>query len=135
MSDEELIRCFESTTLSAEQFTHEAHVRLAWWYLTHLPLLEAVAAFSAGLRRFAASKGAAGKYHETVTVAWLLVVADRIVSRRDSAWAEFAEHNPDLFVTSPSPLALYYSEACLASDRARQTFVIPQAPHRSNRVS
>ena len=127
MTDDELIQGFESTTLPAEQFTHEAHVRVAWWYLTHLPMLAAVAAFAEGLQRFAAAKGAAGKYHETMTVAWMLLVADRIVAPADSVWTEFAEHNPDLFVKSPSPLARYYSEACLASDRARQTFVLPGA--------
>jgi hypothetical protein len=125
MTDAELIDGFESTTLPAGQFTHEAHVRVAWWYLTHLPMLEAVTAFSAGLRRFASANGAAGKYHETVTVAWMLLIASRLVGREHSVWTEFARRNPDLFVQRPSPLAPYYSAETLASQHARNGFLLP----------
>ena len=125
MTDEELIAAFESTGLPAEQFTHEAHVRVAWWYLRATSLPDALARFSTALRRFAAAKGAATKYHETITVAYMLIIAERLERARGLTWGEFAAANPDLLVRSPSPLSRYYSDALLSSDRARTAFVPP----------
>jgi hypothetical protein len=125
MTDEELIAAFESTELPAEQFSHATHVRVAWWYLCHSPLPDALARFSQALRRFAESKGVPGKYHETITVAYMLLIAERLDGARELSWPQFAAANPDLLVRQPSVLARYYSDARLASDRARRVFVMP----------
>src|ERR687896_1644204 len=122
MSDDELIAAFESTDLPPEQFSHAAHVRVAWWYLRHISLPEALVRFSEGLRRFAAAKGAANKYHETIAVAYMLVIADRVGAAPELPWIEFVAANPDLFSRQPPVLARYYSDSLLASDRARRTF-------------
>lgn len=124
MSDEELIAAFESTELPADQFTHTAHVRVAWWYLVHSSLPEALLRFSRALQRFADAKGATGKYHVTVTVAWMLIIADRLSAAPSLVWAEFAAANPDLF-ESPSVLGRFYRPETLTSDRARRGFVMP----------
>ena len=124
MSDEELVAAFESTELPADQFTHTAHVRVAWWYLTHTSLPEALLRFATALQRFAAAKGATGKYHETVTVAYMLIMAERVAAHPGSVWTEFAAANSDLF-NKPSVLRKYYREETLASDRARRAFVMP----------
>jgi hypothetical protein len=125
VTDQELIAAFESTDLPPGQFSHAAHVRVAWWYLTHFAVPEALARFSAALARFAAAKGAAAKYHETITVAYVLVIADRLDAARGQPWADFIARNPDLLDRTPSVLARYYSDELLASDRARRTFVMP----------
>ena len=124
MTDEQFVAAFESTDLPDDQFTHAGHVRVAWWYLLHSPLPEAIQRFADALRRFATSKGAAGKYHETITVAYMLIIAERLHDARALSWPEFAAANPDLF-QRPSVLARYYREETLASDRARQGFVMP----------
>ena len=124
MTDEELVAAFESTALPADQFTHIAHVRVAWWYIAHASLPDALPRFATALRRFADSKGASGKYHETVTVAWMLIIADRLSAHPLSDWTEFAEANPDLF-GNPSVLGKYYRVETLASERARRGFVMP----------
>ena len=124
MTDEELVAAFESTALPADQFTHAAHVRVAWWYLAHTSLAEALLRFQTALQRFAEAKGAVGKYHETVTVAWMLIIADRLSAQPGSVWTEFAAANEDLFAT-PSVLSKYYRPATLASERARRAFVMP----------
>ena len=126
MTEAELIAAFEATTLPAEQFTHEAHVRVAWAYLRRAPLPDALVAFANGLKRYAAAKGAADKYHETVTVAWMLLIAERTGDSPDSVWAEFSRTNADLLQREPSPLARYYSPDVLSSERARRGFVMPR---------
>jgi hypothetical protein len=86
---------------------------------------EALLHFSTALRRFADAKGASGKYHETLTVGYMLLVADRLGEHPHSSWTEFAAANPDLFLRSPSPLTAFYTEETLKSERSRSTFVMP----------
>ena len=124
MTDDELVAAFEATTLPADQFPHSAHVRVAWWYLRHGPLPEALGRFSSALRRFADAKGATGKYHETMTVAYMLVIAERVSDAPGLTWPEFSARNADLFERS-SILARYYRPETLASERARKAFVMP----------
>jgi hypothetical protein len=123
--DEALVRDFESGELPGDQFTHANHVRIACWYLRQGSLPEALLRFSTALRRFAVVKGAAGKYHETITVAWMLILAERMGASPTKTWQEFIASNPDLLCRAPSPLARYYCAETLASDRARRGFVMP----------
>ena len=125
MTDDQLVTAFESTELPGDQFPHSEHVRVAWWYLTHRPLPDAIGRFCVMLRRFATAKGAPDKYHETMTVAYMLIIAERIDSTESRDWAEFAGRNRDLLTRTPSVLSRYYTDETLASERARRGFVMP----------
>jgi hypothetical protein len=126
VDDRTLIAQFEATTLPAEDFPHAAHVRAAWHYLTHYPLLEALARFKAALIRFATAKGRPDRYHETITIAYMLLIAERRAGREGESWAQFAERNDDLLRWQPSILSRYYTAETLQSERARQHFVLPE---------
>jgi hypothetical protein len=123
MSDDELVAAFESCTL--QDFPHEAHVRVAWRYLQREPMLLALPRLRAALRRFAASKGQPGRYHETITVAFTMIIAERLDGARELTWDAFAARNPDLLRRDPSVLSRFYPDDVLASARARDTFVMP----------
>ena len=123
MTDEELMQAFESGTL--DEFPHALHVRVAWCYLRRDPILAALPRFRAALQRFAAGKGSPGRYHETITVAYMLLIAERLGSARELPWEAFAARNPDLLQRQPSALTAFYPEALLASPRARDVFVLP----------
>lgn len=125
MKDEQLVAYFESCELSGDEFSHTEHVRVAWWYLRQCPFAEARQRFSDGLRRFAASKGASGRYHETITVAFLLLIAERLRETPSLDWPEFAARHADLLAWNPSILARYYTEERLMSEQARGAFVLP----------
>ena len=126
MTDEALVHAFESTELPPEQFPHREHVRVAWWYLRECTLPEALLRFTTALRRFAAAKGVPGLYHETITVAFMLVIADRLDEEsRALPWTAFAARHPDLLAWKPSVLSRYYTDQTLFSDRARQRFAMP----------
>lgn len=129
MTDEELVACFEAGGDPPGGFHHPEHVRVAWWYLRRLPLPEALARFSAGLRHYAAAHGAPQRYHETITVAYVLLVNERLADEPNLAWDAFAVRHPDLLAWQPSILDQYYRPETLASDRARRTFVMPDACH------
>jgi hypothetical protein len=126
MNEREYIEAFESGRLPAAGFHHRDHVRIAFSYLSAYPPAEALARFSAALRRFAAAQGKAQRYHETITWAYLLLVRERM-ARSDGprTWEDFAAENPDLLSWRPGILQRYYREETLASDLAREVFVFP----------
>jgi hypothetical protein len=125
MTDAEFLRSFEDCTLPNTAFHHRDHVRLGWLYLRQYPALEALARFTAGLKRFAAANGKPGLYHETITWAYLLLIHERMARSEAETWEDFAERNPDLLVWSPSVLDRYYEKETLGSELARRVFVLP----------
>lgn len=125
MSDEQLVAAFEACSLSGENFSHAAHVRVAWWYLKQHSFDNALERFRIALQRFAAAKGAAGKYHETVTVAYMALIAERLQDTPALPWPAFAERHSDLLSRTPSILARYYTDETLQSERAKSVFVLP----------
>ena len=121
MTDAELVSGFENAALA--DFAHRDHVRVAWWYVTHEPLLAAIARMREGLQRFAAAKGKPDRYHETITVAFVLLVADRWAD--GESWEAFAARNPDLLQWPCPALLRFYDASVLESPRARAVFVAP----------
>jgi hypothetical protein len=129
MPDEEFVEKFESCALPGECFHHEDHVRLAWLYLCRYTLIDALVKFSEGLKRFALSKGKPGLYHETITLAYLFLIHERL--KRCGArqnWQEFAEANRDLLDWQNNVLKKLYREETLFSEFARRVFVLPDKP-------
>ena len=122
MDDRAFVAALESCTLPSEAFDHRAHVRLAWLYLSEEPLLEALSRFVASLKRYAGSLGASGKYHETITYAFIFLIHERMAEHRAATFDEFAAANPDLF--GPI-LEKYYEPETLASPLAKSVFVLP----------
>ncbi len=131
LGDLDLLDRFESLRLPVEDFSHTEHVRLTWLYLERWPLAEALVRMGEGTRRFAKAHGAPGKYHETITWAWVLLIHERRM--RDQGhedgpaqeWAAFAARHPDLLTRGAALLARYYRPETLASDLARATFLLP----------
>ena len=123
MGDREFVAAFEACKIANSEFHHADHIRLAWIYLREFPLLEAIERFTTSLRRFATHHGKAERYHETVTWAYVLLIHERMVDV--SSFEDFRAANPDLFSWKPSILESYYRAETLASERARQTFVMP----------
>jgi hypothetical protein len=131
MTDDDFVRSFEDCTLPNSAFHHRDHVRLAWIYLRREPALDALARFTASLRRFATFHGHPGLYHETITWAFLFLIHERIADTGEGAderdtWEEFAARNPDLLTWKPSVLDSYYDPETLESERARRLFVLPR---------
>jgi hypothetical protein len=121
----ELLERFVDTTLPADQFHHQQHVQVAWLFVTKYGMPAALAEFTAAIKRFADAKGATGLYHETITWAFLLLIADRQARKPAVTWAEFERDNQDLLTWKPSILERYYSKELLASDLARKAFLMP----------
>jgi hypothetical protein len=126
MTDADFVRSFEECSLPNSTFHHRDHVRLAWIFLRDLPVLEALARFTSGLKRFAAFNGHPGLYHETITWAFLFLIHERMADAgAGETWEAFAARNPDLLTWKPSVLDRYYDPETLRSERARRLFVLP----------
>jgi hypothetical protein len=124
--DADFLRAFEDCTLPSQRFRHEGHVQVAWLMLGEDDLPGALRRFRAGLKRYASSLGQPGLYHETITVAYLLLIHERRQrGPRGEGFAAFARRNPDLLTWRPSVLGRYYRDETLASDLARRTFLLP----------
>lgn len=126
--DEKFLHAFETCALPAEAWTHAAHLRMAWLCLGHSPGKDgharALARIRAGIMQY--NKEVLDKlpeYHETVTVAFVRLIAARM--RSAETWEQFAARNPDLFARKPPVLAAYYSKNLIQSERARASFVEP----------
>jgi hypothetical protein len=123
-SDLDLLESFESGALDPAAFHHQDHVRLAWAHLQRYPLPVAIQRVCDGLRLLARHAGKPERYHETITWAWVLLVADRIARRgRRESFAAFAAANPDLL--DSRLLWAHYRDETLASPEARQAFRMP----------
>lgn len=123
MTDDEFLAAFEACTLPRPLWTHEAHVRMAWLYLTRLPFADALERIRGGIRRYNASLGNAAGYHDTITVAYACLLAARLAPGED--FAAFGDRNPDLLDRTMSALKRYYSDERLNSAEAREQFVGP----------
>jgi hypothetical protein len=124
MNDREFAAAFERCEV--ETFHHRDHVRLAWIYLRELPLLDALARFTASLKRFAAHSGRPELYHETITWAYLLLIHERMETNPTHDFESFAAENAGLLTWKPSVLDRYYDQATLDSALARRTFLMPR---------
>ena len=126
LSDDQFVAAFESVTLAEDRFRHADHVRLGWIYLGRMSLVDTIARYGEGLRRFAAAHGAPDRYHETVTWALLVIIHQRM--RRGGevrSWTEFAAANADLLRWRDGPLFEHYDSGILDSREARDFFVLP----------
>lgn len=129
------ITSFEAGTIDIDAFDHEAHVYVAWLYLERFPLLEAIGRFSDALRRLTIQLGVPGKYHETITWFFMFVIEERCQEPRTGGWFSFQRDNADLFARGDDNiLNRYYSSDLLASNRARQSFVLPDRLASQDRI-
>ena len=120
----DLIRDFESCALPAEGFHHREHIRVAWTYLRQMDYAAAEKRMSEAIRKFAAFHGATSKYHHTITLVWMRLVAAAL---RDDGGADdfdrFAGAHPEL-LDAAAP-RMFYSADLLRSEAARSGWVEP----------
>jgi hypothetical protein len=124
-SDREFRAAFAAGAFAPADFTHRAHVRLAYVYLAESNVDLALERMRGALLCFLSHHGIpAPKYHETLTRAWVLAV-DHFMYRspETSSADDFIEHNPQLLDTRI--MLTHYSAGLLFSDVARAAFVEP----------
>ena len=123
-SDLRFLSSFERCVLPEVQWTHLAHIRVAWVCLSLDAPAVALARICEGILRYNTEVlNRRHKYHETVTVAYTHIIADRM--RAGERWVDFADRVDDLLDPLNPILLMYYSAHRLFSDKARAEFVAP----------
>jgi hypothetical protein len=141
VTDDEFLAAFEECTVARTDWTHVAHVRMAWLYLTRFPFDAALERVRGGIQKLNAHftqlaslscslsppkepdpRGLDG-YHETVTVAFVTVIASRVQPGEE--FAAFCDRNPDLFDRTFPALLKHYSPERLFSPPAKAEFIEP----------
>jgi hypothetical protein len=131
MNDIELINQFEMLTLPFEQWTHRAHVRVAYCYLSTRRFREAMECICSGIRAFNAAnnvpKGPTSGYNETTTVAFIrliFAVMQAYGKAMPTADSEaFYQMHPQLM--HRHVLRFFYSPEQRLHPDAKRTFVPP----------
>lgn len=131
MTDEELIKQFEDQSLPYAQWTHRAHVQVAFLYARDYPFSNAVEKVRAGIQAYNASQdiheGPTTGYNETTTVAFMHLVAATIAAYGESMPTpdsdSFCRTHPHLM--SKHILRLFYSPARISHPDTKLKFVEP----------
>lgn len=128
LEDAELVARFEALAVAPADFRHREHVRLAFAMLRDADFGEAAQRFRTALRRFATAAGVPGRYHETLTWAYLAVIARRMAEAPSPGGSlEFLARHPDLLDHRGGAIARHYDVAAIAdSPLARAVFVLPE---------
>lgn len=125
MNDTDFLARFEDCTLPPAEFNHRGHVRVAWIYLQRHPFDEAVRRTCEGIRRYATSLGASGKFHWTMSESMMHLLRSAGADERSVGFDEFLVRNEGLLSDARGRIARHYSDARLASAEARERFVDP----------
>ena len=111
-------------------FPHREHVRMAFEMLQRHDFPETVLHYSRTLRAMAEKVGRPEAFHQTITIAFLSLIAERMEAGGAADFAAFAQANPDLL--EKTVLERWYRPERLASAAARRTFLLPDsAPDRA----
>ena len=122
--DERFLSLFESCSLLENEWTHLAHIRVAWLCLIQGAPDIALPRIREGILRYNTEVlRRRHKYHETVTVAFARLVSDRM--QAGETWQQFAARVDDILDPEVPMLMNYYSGDRLFSEEARREFVEP----------
>jgi hypothetical protein len=109
--------------ISAADFHHRDHVRMAFEMLRRHDFAESVWLFSRALRVMATGAGKPQAFNQTMTIAFLSLVAGQMESSLGD-FGDFERRNAGLL--DAGALASWYPMAQLTSERARRIFVLPE---------
>jgi hypothetical protein len=124
-----LVRGFDGCTLPREEWTHNAHLTVALWYLLQYDWPEASGRVRRGIKRYNAAHGIVntptGGYHETLTLFWLRRVRSFLEGERNEGRSLVSLANA-LAASADKNLPLaYYTRERLFSPEARNAWVEP----------
>ncbi|MEP4077753.1 hypothetical protein [Haloferula sp.] len=123
--DLEFKRQVESCEFPISDFSHRAHLRLAYVYLSEGDTDTSVEQMRESLSRLIQHHGVpSSKFHETLTKAWILAVHHFMNNTVSSDSAdELIDQHPEMLDTKI--MLTHYSAETLFSEMAREEFVQP----------
>jgi len=124
VADAEIAAVLPAITGPAGEFQHRQHIHLAFWAVRRFGMPEAATRVCDMIRHIAAYQRAPQKYHETVSRAWMELVAHHMTTDPSCTdFDGFTARYPALL--DKRLLSKHYRSATLASGPARQGWVEP----------
>ncbi|KAL5019355.1 hypothetical protein ScPMuIL_005077 [Solemya velum] len=126
VGDELFLQVFEDATLPIEDWTHEAHLRLAWNYIKEYGREEATPHIRLGIQKYHEQNKGKVKtiYNETITIFYIYAVADAINKTPiDATFEEFVSQNKHLM--DKNLIFEYYTHKLIADIKSRERFFPP----------
>lgn len=125
----DLIERFESCAVSANEWTHGAHLAAALWYVSRFDFETAIEKMRGGIFKLNLAHNTPNTptrgYHETLTIFWLRLTA-QFSRRRDDNESENELFNRFIETHADSSIPLqFYRRETLFSVEARSKFVEP----------
>jgi hypothetical protein len=126
--DSDPMSAFETLTLDPAQFSHRRHLEFGWRYLERYGFPLGAAKFCERLRAYVGRIGAAAKYHETITWAYLVLMNEERMLRSPpgESFDAMIARRPDLLDHRGGALSKVYDAAQLADADARRVFLLPR---------
>jgi hypothetical protein len=118
-SDDEFLAAFNSRALPNTAFRHGDHLRLAWIQLHRHAFEDALTAVREGIRKFAVHNGQPQLFHETITTAWVKLLA----THHEPTFTRFISENEHRL--NKGLLHRFWSPELLDSDAARAAWTAP----------
>ncbi len=126
LTDADFMAAFHEGSMARQPFRHMHHIRIAWLLLSKEPLAKVAPEVRHGIGAIAAAHRKHDLYHETITQAYLRLVAHRIAEGGPGEdWEAFRARNPELLLWPSPVLARHFSKTLLASAEARREFIPP----------
>jgi hypothetical protein len=126
---EELVARFLDRTLPHGEWTHQAHLSVGMWHVHRFGTVEALERLRENIRRLNDVHGTPNSetrgYHETITRAYVTVLAHYIVTRNAESIANSVAALLASPVAAKDYLLRYYSKDRLMSPEARAAWVEP----------
>jgi hypothetical protein len=117
------LQTLEEILVARGGFGHREHLELVWSYLGRYSIHAAGEAVAGAIRHVARRHGAPDKYHDTMTQAWVRLVAFHRAGSQALTFDEFLAENPGLL--DRSLLERHYTRDLLFSQSARATWIEP----------
>ncbi|MEG4113255.1 MULTISPECIES: hypothetical protein [unclassified Microcoleus] len=124
-----LIHAFQEGSLPRSQWTHEAHLTVALWYLFYDSEQEAINAIRNGIQRYNSVQGIEitqnSGYHETLTLFWVRTIRQCLADEsQNRSIVDLANGLIAKYADRTLPFR-YYTRDRLMSWEARQNWVEP----------
>jgi hypothetical protein len=124
-----LIHAFQECSLPRSQWTHEAHLTVALWYLFYDSESEAIDAIRNGIKHYNSVRGIESTkdsgYHETLTLFWVQKIRQYLAGElRNRSIVNIANGLIAKYADRTLPFS-YYSRDRLMSAEARSSWVEP----------
>ncbi|SNZ00353.1 hypothetical protein [Flagellimonas pacifica] len=125
LSDFEFEKQFIDCKLSPSNFSHEAHLRLAWININKYGIAKAEKNIQNQLQKYVESVGAKDKYNTTLTLAAIKAVYHFMLKSNSNNFKDFMNEFPQLKNNFKRLMDCHYGFDIYNSDKAKTEFLEP----------